>query len=153
MDIRTIKKLIQLLESSNLMEIEIKEGNESVRISRGQSPQVQQAIHHVPLAPMAHHHPAALSGVEKHNDRPISHEPSGLKVESPMVGIFYTAPSPGTPNFVEVGKSVKKGDIICIIEAMKMFNQIETDKSGIVKAILVENGEPVEFGQPLIIIE
>lgn len=153
MDIRKIKKLIELLEESGIAELEIREGEESVRISRGgtaapapaPAPPVPAAAP-VPAAgtpPSASAEPAdAGSGL-----------PSGHVVESPMVGTFYAASAPGAPPFVEVGQQVQAGDTICIIEAMKILNQIEADVSGSVKAILVENGSPVEFGQPLMIIE
>ena len=153
MDIRKVKKLIELLEESNIDEIEIKEGEESVRISRNGAkaltmaapPQVLQAPPTMPQAPVAA--PAAP---------PPSAEPAatsdGHNLRSPMVGTFYRSPSPTSPSFVEVGQSVKAGDIVCIVEAMKMMNQIEADKSGKITAILVENGEPVEFDQPLFTI-
>lgn len=154
MDIRKVKKLIELLEESNIDEIEIKEGEESVRISRNGAkaltmaaapPQVLQAPPTMPQAPVAA--PA---------DAPPSAESAtasdGHNLRSPMVGTFYRSPSPTSPSFVEVGQSVKAGDIVCIVEAMKMMNQIEADKSGKITAILVENGEPVEFDQPLFTI-
>ena len=151
MDIRKVKKLIELLEESGIAEIEIKEGEESVRISRygqgAQSAPVQyMAAPAAAPAPVAAAAPAAETGETESM-------PSGHAVKSPMVGTFYAAPSPGAKNFVNVGDSVSEGDTICIIEAMKILNQIEADKSGKIKAILVENGQPVEFGQPLIIIE
>ncbi|MBT5098537.1 MAG: acetyl-CoA carboxylase biotin carboxyl carrier protein [Proteobacteria bacterium] len=150
MDIRKVKKLIELLEESGISEIEIKEGEESVRISRnGPSmtmPQMQYAPAMAP--PMAA--PAAAAPVAAEAAAP---EVSGHVVTSPMVGTFYEAPSPGSAPFVEVGKSVKEGDTLCIIEAMKMLNQIEADKSGVIKQMVAENGQPVEFGQPLFIIE
>ncbi len=150
MDIRKVKKLIELLEESGISEIEIKEGEESVRISRnGPSmtmPQMQYAPAMAP--PMAA--PAAAAPVAAEAAAP---EVSGHVVTSPMVGTFYEAPSPGSAPFVKVGKSVKEGDTLCIIEAMKMLNQIEADKSGVIKQMVAENGQPVEFGQPLFIIE
>ena len=150
MDIRKVKKLIELLEESGISEIEIKEGEESVRISRnGPSmtmPQMQYAPAMAP--PMAA--PAAAAPVAT---EAAAAEVSGHVVTSPMVGTFYEAPSPGSAPFVEVGKSVKEGDTLCIIEAMKMLNQIEADKSGVIKQMVAENGQPVEFGQPLFIIE
>jgi len=151
MDIRKIKKLIELLEESGIAEIEIKEGEESVRISR-LNPNVAAPTYlpPVPVAATAAPAPAAPTAPPEPEDKGI---PDGHIVNSPMVGTFFRAPSPATPVFTEVGKSVQAGDTLCIIEAMKMFNQIEADKSGVVKAILVENGEPVEFGQPLIVIE
>lgn len=146
MDIRKVKKLIELLETSDIAEIEIKEGEESVRISRGSSSVQQQALtfqvpQQVATAPVpAAVAPAAAPAV------------SANAVKSPMVGTYYGSPSPTSPAFVEVGKHVKAGDVICIVEAMKMMNQIEADHSGVVEAILVKDGEPVEFDQPLIII-
>ena len=154
MDIRKVKKLIELLEESNSDEIEIKEGEESVRISRNgaQAAASAAAAAYAPpqyappppapmplqaAAPAAAAEPAAAPAV------------SGHAVRSPMVGTFYRSPAPTSPAFVEVGSTVKVGDIICIVEAMKMMNQIEADRSGTIEAILVENGEPVEFDQPL----
>jgi len=150
MDIRTIKKLIELLDSSGVAEIEVKEGDTAVRISRMpanmpqhmpmmQQPMPQHMVVNTPAsAPVQAAAPAAASG---------------HAVTSPMVGTFYRSASPDSKAFVEVGQSVNVGDTICIIEAMKMFNQIEADKAGVVKAILCENGQPVEFDQPLVIIE
>jgi acetyl-CoA carboxylase biotin carboxyl carrier protein len=151
MDIRKVKKLIELLEESGISELEISEGEESVRISRHPrmamqapmamaSPMVQAAP---PAAPAT---PATSAGVHKpRND--------DYTVTSPMVGTYYSAASPGAKSFVEIGTEIKVGQILCIIEAMKMMNQIESDKPGRVTAILAKNGEPVEFGQPLFIIE
>ena len=149
MDIRKVKKLIELLEESNINEIEIKEGEESVRISRGSSvaPMAQAAPVMAAPALAAAPAPVAASAAEA---APAA--PAGHTVNSPMVGTFYRSPSPSAPAFVEVGKTVKAGDVICIVEAMKMMNQIEADKSGVVEAILVEDGQPVEYDQPLIII-
>jgi acetyl-CoA carboxylase biotin carboxyl carrier protein len=149
MDIRKVKKLIELLEESGIAEIEINEGEESVRISRygsgaAMAPPVQFAA-----APA----PVAAAPVAAEPESTAAPAISGHTVNSPMVGTFYTASAPGTPDFVKIGDSVNQGDTVCIIEAMKILNQIEADKSGIVKAILVENGQPVEFGQPLIVIE
>jgi acetyl-CoA carboxylase biotin carboxyl carrier protein len=149
MDIRKVKKLIELLEESGIAEIEINEGEESVRISRygsgaAMAPPVQFAA-----APA----PVAAAPVAAEPESAAAPAISGHTVNSPMVGTFYTASAPGTPDFVKIGDSVNQGDTVCIIEAMKILNQIEADKSGIVKAILVENGQPVEFGQPLIVIE
>lgn len=149
MDIRKVKKLIELLEESNIAEIEIQEGEESVRISRNMSgAQVQYAPAPVsapapvaaPAAPAAAEAPAAPAA------------PAGHLVTSPMVGTFYRSPAPGAKMFVEVGQQVKKGDTICIVEAMKMMNQIEADKDGTIGEILVEDGQPVEFDQPLVSI-
>ncbi|WP_445000972.1 acetyl-CoA carboxylase biotin carboxyl carrier protein [Halomonas mongoliensis] len=152
MDIRKVKKLIELLEESNISEIEIQEGEESVRISRHpngvswQAPLPQGYAAPQPPAPQA---PAAPAPAE-----PAAEEPGfqGHAVTSPMVGTFYRSPAPGSKPFVEVGSSVKKGDTICIVEAMKMMNQIEADRDGVVEAILVEDGEPVEFDQPMLVI-
>ena len=149
MDIRKVKKLIELLEESGIAEIEINEGEESVRISRysttAQMAPVQQfAAAAPPTAPPAAAEPETTSGEP---------EVSGHTVNAPMVGTFYTASAPGAPDFVKVGDKVSEGDTVCIIEAMKILNQIEADRSGPVKAVLIENAQPVEFGQPLIVIE
>jgi len=152
MDIRKVKKLIELLEESGIAEIEINEGEESVRISRYGSGAPAAPIQYAPApvaAPVAEAPAAAATAAEAKDDG----IPSGHVVNSPMVGTFYTAPSPGAKDFAKVGDSVSEGETICIIEAMKILNQIEADKSGTIKAILVENGQPVEFGQPLIVIE
>ncbi|EIK44098.1 acetyl-CoA carboxylase, biotin carboxyl carrier protein [Cellvibrio sp. BR] len=153
MDIRKIKKLIELLEESNIGELEIKEGEESVRIARNSgttqyftAPQGFAAPAPAAAAPVAA--PAAAAPAAA----PVAAAPSGHLVKSPMVGTFYRSPSPGSPSFIEVGKHVKAGDVICIIEAMKMMNQIEADKTGVIEAILVEDGSPVEFDQPLVTI-
>jgi acetyl-CoA carboxylase biotin carboxyl carrier protein len=140
MDIRKVKKLIELLEESDINEIEIKEGEESVRISRASSAMMVAAA-----APAIQAAPAIVAA-------PSVPEVIGHTVNSPMVGTFYRCPSPGAPAFSEVGQTVKEGDVICIIEAMKMMNQIEADKSGTVTAILVADGEAVEFDQPLVTI-
>ena len=147
MDIRKVKKLIELLEESDINEIEIKEGEEGVRISRGSSivQQIQAPQYQAAPAPIA---PSAAPEA-KADEAPAY---SGHAVKSPMVGTFYRSPSPSSPAFAEVGKQVKVGDVICIVEAMKMMNQIESDKAGIIEAILVEDGEPVEFDQPLVTI-
>ena len=152
MDIRKVKKLIELLEESNLNELEITEGDDSVRISRG----INVASHSSPIAPaITPQAPAqtvqqvSSAAVESSSD---SDAAEGHKVNSPMVGTFYSAPAPGSPVFVSVGQTVSSGDVLCIIEAMKMMNQIEADKSGTIGAILAEDGEPVEFDQPLFTI-
>lgn len=153
MDIRKIKKLIELLEESDLAEIEIQEGEESVRISRhGKTAQTMMATHPMMMAspPLAHAAAAPSAAVEVQQAPP---PPKGHTITSPIVGSFYRSPAPGSPAFVEVGQRVNVGDTLCIIEAMKMLNQIESDKAGVVAAILVENGQPVEYGQPLFIIE
>jgi acetyl-CoA carboxylase biotin carboxyl carrier protein len=146
MDIRKVKKLIELLEESGIAEIEIHEGEESVRISR-----YAPAAHAAAPVAVAHH--AAPIAAPTVSSAPAEEKAEGHVLNSPMVGSFYRAPSPGAKDFVEVGSSVKVGDTLCIIEAMKLLNQIECDKSGIIKAILVENGQPVEYNQPLFIIE
>lgn len=152
MDIRKVKKLIELLEESGIAELEIKEGEESVRISRHGPAAPPPAA----PAPQPAQQPAA-SPQAGAAPQPAAEEagglPSGHVVESPMVGTFYRASAPGSPPFVEEGHQVNVGDTICIIEAMKILNQIEAEVSGTVKAILVENGSPVEFGEPLMIIE
>ena len=147
MDIRKVKKLIELLESSGIDEIEIAEGEESIRISRhakAMAAPAPLAAHYAPAAAPAAAAPVAAA--------PVAEIPAGHTVRSPMVGTFYAGPSPSSPNFVAIGQQVKKGDVICIIEAMKMMNQIEADQSGVVQAILVKDGEPVEFDQQLVII-
>ena len=146
MDIRKVKKLIELLEESNIGEIEIKEGEESVRISRYGAQPAAPVAYAAPPAPAPG---AALAPVEA--PAPEAAVPAaGNAVLSPMVGTFYRSPSPEAPSFVEVGQTVRVGDVLCIVEAMKMMNQIEADRAGTVTAIHVENGEAVEFDQPLI---
>jgi len=148
-DIRKIKKLIELLESSNLTEIEIVEGEESVRLARGgQAPAPMPAPQAVAPAPVAELPPAAEAGGETGEEE----IPEGELVLAPMVGTFYTASSPEASPFVSIGQQVGVGDTLCIIEAMKMFNQIEADVAGTVVAILAENGQPVEYDQPLFVI-
>ncbi len=156
MDVRKVKKLIDLIENSDIAEIEIIEGEESVRISKASA--IAPAM---PPAPAAPPMPAALPTAPAPVDpEPAANTadaendvPGGHQITSPMVGTFYRAASPGSKPFVEVGDAVTVGTTLCIIEAMKMLNQIESDKAGTIKAILVENEQPVEFGQPLIIIE
>ena len=156
MDIRKIKKLIELLEESGIAEIEIKEGEEAVRISRmgahnaGMLP-VTQVMHAAAPAPV----PGRLPELQ-----PVLPESSAAKpkpnehvITAPMVGTFYAAPSPGAKPFVEIGDEVKVGQVLCVIEAMKMMNQIEADKAGRVASIMARNGDPVEFGQPLFVVE
>ncbi|MDX1656277.1 MAG: acetyl-CoA carboxylase biotin carboxyl carrier protein [Candidatus Competibacteraceae bacterium] len=150
MDIRKIKKLIELLEESGIAEIEIQEGEESVRISR--QPQGAAMMMHPQAWQMQAPAPAPTApATPEPAAEPAA--PQGHALQSPMVGTFYRSASPGSKAFVEVGQHVKAGDTVCIIEAMKMFNQIEADQSGTVAAILVENGQPVEYDQPLMIIE
>ncbi|MGX9418727.1 acetyl-CoA carboxylase biotin carboxyl carrier protein [Vibrio sp. WJH972] len=153
MDIRKIKKLIELVEESGIAELEISEGEESVKISRyGNAPVYSQAP--AMAAPSV-----AAPAVSAPSAAPVATEEAAPAVEaghqvlSPMVGTFYSAPSPESKAFVAVGQSVNVGDALCIVEAMKMMNQIEADKSGVIKAILVEDGQPVEFDQPLVVIE
>ncbi len=150
MDTRTIQKLIQLIEKSSVTELEIREGEEYVRISRASgmtmvaAAPMQMHAHAPVAAPMAAA-PAAAAA-------PVAAEPSGPLVRSPMVGTFYRSPSPGSAAFAQVGQTVKAGDVICIVEAMKMMNHIEADASGTITAILAEDGQPVEFDQPLVSI-
>jgi acetyl-CoA carboxylase biotin carboxyl carrier protein len=147
MDLRKLKKLIDLVEASGIAELEITEGEEKVRIAKSiagapmmmQAPQMMQAAAPAPAAPVA-----AAPAEEA--------VPEGHIVRSPMVGTFYRAPAPGAKNFSEVGQSVNAGDTLCIIEAMKLLNEIESDQGGVIKAILVENGQPVEYGEPLFVI-
>ena len=157
MDLRKLKKLIDLVQESGIGEIEITEGEEKVRISRqpaGGAPVIM-------AAPGMGMQPMGMDGTVAHGPSagmaaaaapPAPAEPSGHTLKSPMVGTFYRAPSPGAPNFVEVGQAVTKGQTLCIIEAMKLLNEIESDVAGTVKAILVENGQPVEYGQALFVI-
>ena len=150
MDIRKVKKLIELLEESNIAEIEIHEGEESVRISRMSAALQAQAIVQA-AAPAVAAPAAAVAPQEVAAAEPATHE--GHAVTSPMVGTFYEAASPGAKPFVQVGQQVNVGDTLCIVEAMKMLNQIEADKAGTVTAMLIENGQPVEFGQTLFVID
>jgi acetyl-CoA carboxylase biotin carboxyl carrier protein len=148
MDIRKIKKLIELIEESDINELEIKEGEESVRISRGgqfvaATPMVAPAPTAATPAPAA---PTPFS------EAPAAAEPEGHILRSPMVGTFYRSSAPGAKPFIEEGQHVNAGDVLCIVEAMKMMNQIEADKSGVIGAILVADGEPVEFDQPMVTI-
>ncbi|MDO8907147.1 MAG: acetyl-CoA carboxylase biotin carboxyl carrier protein [Pseudohongiella sp.] len=151
MDIRKVKKLIELLESSDVAEIEIKEGEESVRISRASKVAPAPVQYH--SAPIAAPAPVAAPVASAPATEPdAAKKIRGNVVKSPMVGTFYRAPSPSSPSFVEVGQHVKVGDVIGIIEAMKMMNQIEADHAGVVEAILAQDGEPVEFDQALVTI-
>jgi acetyl-CoA carboxylase biotin carboxyl carrier protein len=148
MDLRKLKTLIELVENSGIAELELTEGEEHVRISRASS--VAAPVQHVyAAAPQAAPAPAAAAAPAT-PAAPAA--PEGHVVKSPMVGSFYRAASPGAKAFVDIGQSVNAGDTLCIIEAMKLLNEIETDKAGVIKAILVENGQAVEFGQPLFII-
>ncbi len=150
MDIRKIKKLIELVEESGIAELEISEGEESVRISRAVvATQIPAPVVAAPVAaPVA---AAPVSAPAELAEAPA--EIRGHKVLSPMVGTFYRAPSPEAKNFVEIGQTVNVGDTLCIVEAMKMMNQIQADKAGVVVAVLAETGDPIEFDQPLVIIE
>jgi acetyl-CoA carboxylase biotin carboxyl carrier protein len=153
MDIRKIKKLIELLEESGIAEIEIKEGEEAVRISRMPGGATMTQVHAMPHmlpagAPVAQPPPGAPVDAAAPKARVNEHV-----VTAPMVGTYYAAPSPGAKPFVEIGDEVKVGQVLCIIEAMKMMNQIESDKAGRVTSIMARNGDPVEFGQPLFVIE
>ncbi|RPE98908.1 acetyl-CoA carboxylase biotin carboxyl carrier protein [Vibrio crassostreae] len=151
MDIRKIKKLIELVEESGISELEISEGEESVRISRNSTAPVAPVQYAAAPAPVAATAAPAAAPVAAEAAAPAV--PAGHQVLSPMVGTFYGAPSPDAKPFVKVGQSVTAGETLCIVEAMKMMNQIEADKSGVVTAILVEDGQPVEFDQALVIIE
>lgn len=155
MDIRKVKKLIELLDETGVAEIEIKEGEESVRISRhpsggGYAMMPQQMMYAPPAAP-------AAAAVAAPAAAPVAAAPAAASadqtVTAPMVGTFYSAPAPGAKAFVDIGSEVKVGDVLCIIEAMKMMNQIESDKAGRIVSVLAKNGDPVEFGQPLFVIE
>jgi acetyl-CoA carboxylase biotin carboxyl carrier protein len=161
MDIRKIKKLIELLEESGIAEIEIKEGEEAVRISRmptGAAAQMH-AAYAVPAPQPALMAPsqaaAAAAGTPAAAEAPAAARtrPNEHVITAPMVGTYYSAPSPGAKSFVEIGDEVKVGQVLCIIEAMKMMNQIESDKAGRVTSIMARNGDPVEFGQPLFVVE
>ena len=153
MDIRKVKKLIELLEESGIAEIEIKEGEEAVRISRmptgGYLTHMQPQMMQAPVATIA----APVAAPSAAGAAPAASRPNEHVVAAPMVGTFYASASPGAKAFVEIGTEVKEGQVLCIIEAMKMMNQIESDKTGKVTAIMATNGDPVEFGQPLFVIE
>jgi acetyl-CoA carboxylase biotin carboxyl carrier protein len=154
MDIRKVKKLIELLEESGVAEIEIKEGEESVRISRHGPGAVTTYVQAAPPAVAAAPAPAAAPAAKAAPAEEAEAAPrADTAVTAPMVGTFYGSPAPGAKAFVEVGSEVKVGQTLCIIEAMKMMNQIESDKAGKIVSVLVKNGDPVEFGQPLFIVE
>lgn len=150
MDLRKLKALIDLVEKSGIAELEITEGEERVRIAKqgGSAPAPSFHMHHASPAPQAAPATAPAAATEP----AAAAEPEGHAVKAPMVGTFYRSSTPGGQAFVEVGQTVKAGDTLCIIEAMKLMNEIEADASGVIKAILVENGQPVEYGQPLFII-
>ena len=151
MDIRKIKKLIELVEESGISELEISEGEESVRISRSMPAANYSApVQNIPIPQPA---PVVVAPTVEAEVIADTNTINGTTIKSPMVGTFYRTPSPESKAFVEVGQSVNVGDVLCIVEAMKMMNQIESEKAGTIKAILVENGQPVEFDQPLFIIE
>jgi acetyl-CoA carboxylase biotin carboxyl carrier protein len=155
MDIRKIKKMIELLEESGIAEIEIKEGEETLRIARV-LPGTHQAYAYAPAPPPMIAAPAPAAEIRAPSAAAAAPVRAGAGehiVTAPMVGTYYSAQSPGAKNFVEIGDEVELGQVMCIIEAMKMMNQIESEKAGTVQAILVKNGEPVEFGQPLFIIQ
>ena len=155
MDIRKVKKLIELLEESGIAEIEIKEGEESVRISRGSQALVAPVVQGAPPVPT----PAPVITEAEEASAAASNaaislaESSGQEINAPMVGTFYSAPSPDADPFVKVGQTVRAGDTLCIIEAMKIMNPIESDRAGKIIEVLVENGQPVEFEQPLFVVE
>jgi acetyl-CoA carboxylase biotin carboxyl carrier protein len=151
MDLRKLKKLIDLVQESGIAELEVTEGEEKVRITRVNAATTpifapQQYMAAPPAMPLA------AAPVNEASAAPVAAEPEGHVVKSPMVGTFYRAANPGAKPFVEIGQSVSEGATLCIIEAMKLLNEIESDKTGVVKAILVENGQPVEYGQPLFVI-
>jgi acetyl-CoA carboxylase biotin carboxyl carrier protein len=150
MDLRKLKKLIDLVQESGISELEVTEGEEKVRIAKHYGAVAAPPVQHYAMpAAMA---PGAASAVSSMSLDDEDDVPEGHVVKAPMVGTFYRSPSPGAESFVQVGQAVKEGETLCIIEAMKLLNEIESDASGVVKEILVENGEPVEFGQPLFII-
>jgi acetyl-CoA carboxylase biotin carboxyl carrier protein len=151
MDLRKLKTLIELVETSGIAELEIQEGEERVRITRALAPSAHTVMMHAPMAQAPQAAPTAAPAAAVAVPA-VAEEPTGHVVKSPMVGTFYRAASPGAKAFVEVGDAVKEGDTLCIVEAMKLMNEIEADASGVVKAVLAENGQPVEFGQPLFLL-
>jgi acetyl-CoA carboxylase biotin carboxyl carrier protein len=153
MDLRKLKKLIDLVQESGIMELEVTEGEEKVRISRSGSVPGNQYVMAAPSSYQPGPPPVAQTAVAAVPAVPAAAaEPEGHVVKSPMVGTFYRSAAPGTKSFVEVGQNISAGETLCIIEAMKLLNEIEADQGGIVKAVLVENGQPVEYGQPLFVI-
>jgi acetyl-CoA carboxylase biotin carboxyl carrier protein len=150
MDLRKLKTLIDLVQQSGIAELEITEGEEKVRISRGSGAAPAAASPPVTLVPIPAMDGTAAPPLAA--AAPAQAPPEGHILKSPMVGTFYRAPAPGSQPFVEPGQAVKAGDVVCVIEAMKLLNEIEADRDGVVKTILVENGQPVEYGQPLIVI-
>jgi acetyl-CoA carboxylase biotin carboxyl carrier protein len=151
MDLRKLKKLIDLVEESGIAELEITEGEEKVRISRNNSANAPATATVMPVAGAPAGAVAAVAAAQPAEPAPPA-APEGQVLKSPMVGTYYRAPTPGAKPFVEVGQTVTEGDTVCIIEAMKLLNEIEADRSGVIKAILVENGQPVEYGHPLMVI-
>ena len=147
MDIRKVKKLIELIQESGISEIEVHEGEESVRITSHHMTSTPQTVVQTPQAKVQENVDPAL--MQNAPETPLPAVDEGHIIKSPMVGIFYSSSSPDTPGFVEIGQTVEKGDILCIIEAMKIMNQIEADVTGVVSKVYVENGEPIEYGQPL----
>ena len=152
MDLRKLKTLIELVETSGIAELEIQEGEERVRITRALAPAAQMVMMPAPPAAATHAVGAPVAVTAGAAAPLAAPEEPGHVVKSPIVGTFYRAASPGSKSFVEIGDTVKEGDTLCVIEAMKLMNEIEADASGSVKAILVENGQPVEFGQPLFVL-
>ncbi|MGK5048809.1 acetyl-CoA carboxylase biotin carboxyl carrier protein [Janthinobacterium sp. GB4P2] len=151
MDLRKLKTLIDLVAESDIAELEVTEGESKVRIVKSSAMPQNQMVMMQPQGMQAHYQPAAPAAPAP-AAAVVAAEPTGYVVKSPMVGTFYRSSAPGTAAYVEVGSTVKEGDTLCIIEAMKLLNEIDTDKAGIVTQILVENGQPVEFGQPLFVI-
>jgi acetyl-CoA carboxylase biotin carboxyl carrier protein len=147
MDLRKIKKLIEMLQESDLNEIEVKEGEESVRINRKKEVNINPAASQVSISAPAPQQSVSPPAIEEEPTHELA------KITSPMVGTFYRSPAPGKPAFVEIGQKVKAGDVVCIVEAMKMMNQVKSDVDGVVREIHIEDGQPVEFDQPLISIE
>jgi acetyl-CoA carboxylase biotin carboxyl carrier protein len=153
MDLRKLKKLIDLVQESGIAELEITEGEEKVKIVRGGRVVTEMVVAPAPLAAPAPAAPAGVPAAAATAPAEAAPPVEGHVLKSPMVGTFYRAPSPGAKPFVEVGDTVKAGQTVCIIEAMKLLNEIEADKDGVVKAILAENGQPVEYGEPLLVID
>lgn len=147
MDLRKIKKLIEMLQESDLNEIEVKEGEESVRINRKKEVHISPSASQVSISAPAPQQSVSPPAIEEEPTHELA------KITSPMVGTFYRSPAPGKPAFVEIGQKVKAGDVVCIVEAMKMMNQVKSDVDGVVREIHIEDGQPVEFDQPLISIE
>jgi len=151
MDLRKLKTLIDLVQQSGIAELEITEGEEKVRISRGSgAPAAASPVTLVPISGAPEGDAAGVPSAPAAATEAVA--PEGHLLKSPMVGTFYRAPAPGSKPFVEAGQAVKAGDVVCVIEAMKLLNEIEADRDGVIKTILVENGHPVEYGQPLIVI-